>query len=153
MKQRGVNRVTMAVWDLEKGKEFYSKLLGARFQRANDEDAEAFGVEVAMAWEAGIELVAPLPERPSQVRAFLEKNGEGLMGAVLAVEDVDASRAAAEELGVRVVHSLDYSKDQIDRHLQGRFEKYKEYFLAADGPLSGGILIGEFIDSESASSG
>ena len=26
MKQRGVNRVTMAVWDLERGKRFYEKL-------------------------------------------------------------------------------------------------------------------------------
>ena len=147
MKQRGINRVTMAVWDLAKGKEFYSKLLAATFHPVHDADAAAHGIECAIAWDAGIELVAPLPERPSFVRNHLEKKGEGLLGAVFAVEDVDATRDAAEELGVRVVGSLDYDQATIDRWLQGRFEKYKEYFLAADGPLSPGMLIGEFIDS------
>ena len=32
MPQRGINRVAMAVWDLEKGKRFYEKLLGGRNQ-------------------------------------------------------------------------------------------------------------------------
>jgi hypothetical protein len=81
------------------------------------------------------------------VRAHLEERGEGLMGVVFAVEDVDASKAAAEELGVRIVGALDYEQATIDEWLQGRFNKYKEYFLAADGPLSPGMLIGEFIDA------
>ena len=58
MKQRGINRVTMAVWDLEEGKAFYSKLLGATFHPVHDEDAAAHGVVCAIAWDAGIELVA-----------------------------------------------------------------------------------------------
>lgn len=147
MKQRGVNRVTMAVWDLAKGQAFYSKLLGATFHPVHAGDAAAHGIECAIAWDAGVELVAPLPERPSFVRRHLEKNGEGLLGAVFAVPDVDASRGAAEELGVRIIGSLDYDQATIDRWLQGRFERYKEYFLAPDGPLSPGLLIGEFIDS------
>lgn len=147
MKQRGVNRVTMAVWDLTKGKAFYSKLLGATFHPVHETDAAAHGVECAIAWDAGVELVAPLPDRPSYIRRHLEKNGEGLLGAVFAVPDVDASRSAAEELGVGIVGALDYEQATIDRWLQGRFKKYKEYFLAPDGPLSPGLLIGEFIDS------
>ena len=147
MKQRGINRVTMAVWDLAKGKAFYSKLLGATFHPVHDADAAAHGIECAIAWDAGVELVAPLQERQSFVRKHLEKNGEGLVGAVFAVEDVDTAKSAAQELGVRVVGSLDYEQATIDRWLQGRFEKYKEYFLAPEGPLSPGLLIGEFIDS------
>jgi catechol 2,3-dioxygenase-like lactoylglutathione lyase family enzyme len=147
VKQRGINRVVMAVSDLEKGKAFYAKLLGATFHPVHDEDAAAYGIECEIAWDAGIELVAPMPERLSHVRTHIEKHGEGLMGTVFAVEDVDACRAAAETLGVRIVGELDYEQETIDRWLQGRFEKYKEYFLAADGPLSAGLLIGEFIDS------
>lgn len=150
MKQRGINRVTMAVWDLEKGKAFYEKLLGATFFPAHDEEAASFGVQVAMAWDAGIELVAPLGDKPSFVRTKLEESGEGLMGVVFAVEDVDASRDAAVELGVKIFHTLDYDQETIDRFLQGRFNKYKEYFLAAGGPLSGGCLIGEFIEPDTA---
>ena len=148
MVQRGINRVAMAVWDLEKGKAFYSKLLGATFHPVHEEDAAAHGIECAIAWDAGVELVAPLSDRPSCVRQHLEKNGEGLVGAVFAVEDVDASKDAALELGVRVVGSLDYEQATIDRWLQGRFEKYKEYFLAPDGPLGPGLLLGEFVDRE-----
>ena len=148
MPQRGINRITLAVWDLEKGKEFYGKLLGAEWHSALDEDAEQFGVAVAMAWNAGIELVAPLPDRESNVRAYLEKHGEGLMGAVFAVPDVDASRDAAVELGIPIYHQLDYDQATIDAHLQGRFTKYKEYFLGPHAPLPNGFLIGEFIDSE-----
>lgn len=150
MAQRGINRVTMAVWDLEKGKEFYGKLLGATFHPVKEDDAEKFGIACAIAWDAGVELVAPLPDRPSHIRTHLEQKGEGLVGAVFAVEDVDASRDAAVELGVRIVGDLDYEQATLDKWLQGRFTKYKEYFLAGDGPLSGGLLIGEFIDSDAS---
>lgn len=148
MKQRGVNRVTMAVWDLEQGKAFYEKLLGAEFHPVNDADAEAFGVRCAIAWNAGIELVAPIEGRESNIRTQLEKRGEGLAGVIFAVEDVDAARDAAVAADVPVLADLDYSQEQIDTHLQGRFTKYKEYFLGAGGPLSGGTVLGEFIEPD-----
>ena len=44
MKQQGVNRVVMAVRDLEAGRAFYEELLGCTFHSANDEEASAFGV-------------------------------------------------------------------------------------------------------------
>jgi methylmalonyl-CoA/ethylmalonyl-CoA epimerase len=144
MKPHGVNRVTMIVRDLEQGKAFYSNLLGATFCAVHDAEAERFGIRCVIAWNAGIELVSPLPGRDSYARRFLEKHGEGLAGVVFAVKDVDEAKAAAEELGVRITYALDYGKDIIDAHLQGRFRKYKEYFLAADGPLSDGVLIGQF---------
>jgi len=144
MKQRGINRVTMAVWDLEKGKEFYTKLLGAEFESVNDADAEAFGLHCAIAWNAGIELVAPIEGRAGYVRSFLEKNGEGLTGVVFAVEDVEESKREAEAADIPVLHFLDYTQEQIDEHLQGRFTKYREYFLGKGGALSPGVVIGEF---------
>lgn len=144
MKPLGVNRVTIAVRDLEKGKALFSKLLGATFHPANAEDAAAMGIEVAMSWDAGIELVAPLPGRESFVKSIIEKRGEGLIGVVFAVDEVDEARAAAEGLGIRIWHSLDYSQAEIDRHLQGRFKKYKEYMLDPSGTLGVGPVIGQF---------
>ena len=144
MKQRGVNRVMMAVWDLERGKEFYAKLLGARFESVNDADAEAFGVRCAIAWNAGVELVAPVEERASRIRTFLEENGEGLAGVVFAVEDVDDAKRQAEATDVPVLHLLDYGQAEIDEHLQGRFRRYREYFLGKGGSLGPGVVIGEF---------
>ena len=147
MKQRGVNRVTMAVWDLEKGKRFYENVLGAEFHPVNDAEAEAFGVRCAIAWNAGIELVSPIDGRDSHIRTFLEKRGEGLAGVVFAVDDVDATRDAAVAANIPVVADLDYSQAQIDEHLQGRFTKYKEYFFGAGAPLGGGVVVGEFVDA------
>jgi len=143
MKPRGVNRVTIAVKDLQTGTEVYSKLLGATFHSANAEDAATFGIQVAMSWDAGIELVAPLPDRDSFVRKFIEERGEGLMGVVFAVDDVDEARDAAEKLGAQVWHAIDYSQDQIDKHLQGRFKKYKEYMLSPTGTCGVGPVIAQ----------
>ena len=143
MKPRGVNRVTIAVHDLKKGIGIYSKLLGATFHSANAEDATRFGIEVAMSWDAGIELVAPLPDRDSHVKSFIEQQGEGLMGVVFAIDDVEESREQAEKLGAQIWHALDYDQDEIDAHLQGRFTKYKEYMLSPKGTCGVGPVIAQ----------
>src|SRR5574340_1402396 len=118
MRARGVNRVTMVVRNLEQGVAFYSKLLGATFHSMNEEDAEKFGIRVMASWDAGIELVSPIPGRESAASQFLKKHGEGLMGVVFAVDDVDAAKAAAEELGVPATYTLEYDKQTIDKYLQ-----------------------------------
>ncbi len=133
MKPLGVNRVTIAVKDLKKGIEVYSRLLGATFNSANAEDAANFGIEVAMSWDAGIELVAPLPGRDSHVKQFIEARGEGLMGVVFSVDDVEAAREQATQMGIQIWHTLDYTQEQIDEHLQGRFTKYREHMLSPKG--------------------
>ncbi len=143
MKPLGVNRVTIAVEDLKKGMEVYSRLLGATFHSANAEDAARFGIEVAMSWDAGIELVAPLPDRDSHVKQFIENRGEGLMGVIFAVDDVEEARKAAENLGVQIWHTLDYNQNQIDTHLQGRFKKYREHMLSPEGTCGVGPVIAQ----------
>ena len=108
-KQRGINRVVVGVWDFEAGQRFYEQLLGACFESENDDgEAAAFGVRVAMAWDAGIELVSPIDGVDSYMRTELERNGEGVKGVVFAVDDADASMGAATELGLSTYHSLDY---------------------------------------------
>ncbi len=146
MRQRGVNRVVMAVRDLDEGRAFYEKLLDCTFDHANDEEAAKFGVKILFSWDAGIELVAPIPGTDSYIEKILDDRGEGMVGVVWAVADADASKAAAAELGVGSFFTLDYSQDQIDRDLQGRFTRYYEHFLSgADTPLgSASVLVGEF---------
>jgi len=99
-RQRGVQRVVMAVRDLDAGKAFYSKLLDCEFLAADPADTEAFGVAVAISFDGGIELVAPVPGADSYVESILDARGEGLIGVVWAVADADACRDAAAELGV-----------------------------------------------------
>ena len=143
MKPLGVNRVTIAVKDLEKGMALYSKLLGATFHSAKSDDAESYGFRVAMSWDAGIELVSPLPGRDSFVGTSIEKRGEGVVGVVFAVDDVDEARERAEKLGIRIWSAIDYSQEEIDKYLQGRFKKYKEYMLNPDDTFGAGPVVGQ----------
>lgn len=146
MRQRGVNRVVMAVRDIEAGREFYERLLGCEFHPGNDEEAAAFGVKILFSFDAGIELVAPIEGMDSHINKILDERGEGIVGVVWAVEDADASKSAGEELGVSTFYTLDYSQSQIDRDLQGRFSRYYEHFMNGRGtPLgSTSVLVGEF---------
>ena len=143
MKPRGVNRVTIAVRDLEKGMALYSKLLGATFHDQSV-PAEPFGLRCAISWDAGIEMVAPLPGRDSFATSFLEEHGEGLMGVVFAVDDVEECRSRAEEMGISVLALIaDYDQDEINAYLQGRFKKYKEYMLNPADTFGVGPVIGQ----------
>jgi len=144
MKLRGINRIIVAVKDLEKSKEFYTELLGATFHEANW-TGQPFGIDVAISWDAGIELCAPMPgrEKDSVISPFLEQNGEGITNIVLGVSDADLAKEKAEAAGVAIFHSVDYSQEEIDRHLDGLFKRYKEHFLDSAGRCGYSITLGQ----------
>ena len=153
MKQKGINRIVIGVWDFEKGKDYFERLLGAEFAPENtDGEAAAFGVRVAMAWESGIELISPIPGVESHVRDEMEKNGEGIKGIVFAVDDADEAISQGKELGLLPYYDLDYDQEQINTKCQGRFSQYKEYFIAASDPLNTTVLLGEFTEQSQNSS-
>ena len=153
MKQKGINRIVIGVWDFEKGKDYFERLLGAEFAPEHtDGEAAAFGVRVAMAWESGIELISPIPGIESHVRDEMEKNGEGIKGIVFAVDDADEAISQGKELGLLPYYDLDYDQEQINTKCQGRFSQYKEYFIAASDPLNTTVLLGEFTEQSQNSS-
>jgi len=153
MKQKGINRIVISVWDFEKGKDYFERLLGAEFAPENtDGEAAAFGVRVAMAWESGIELISPIPGIESHVRDEMEKNGEGIKGIVFAVDDAEEAISQGKELGLLPYYDLDYDQEQINTKCQGRFSQYKEYFIAASDPLNTTVLLGEFTEQSQNSS-
>ena len=153
MKQKGINRIVIGVWDFEKGKDYFERLLGAEFAPENtDGEAAAFGVRVAMAWESGIELISPIPGIESHVRDEMEKNGEGIKGIVFAVDDAVEAISQGKELGLLPYYDLDYDQEQINTKCQGRFSQYKEYFIAASDPLNTTVLLGEFTEQSQNSS-
>lgn len=127
---RGVNRVMIAVHDLEKAKRQYSDLLGATFVDANW-TGEPWGISVSIAWDAGIELCAPLPgrEKNSAVSQFLAHRGEGVMNVFFGVDDGNIAMERASAEGYGSVNALDYSQEEIDRHLGGLFNRYQEFTL------------------------
>lgn len=139
---RGVNRVMIAVRDLEAAKQRYTDLLGATFEDAHW-TGEPFGISVSIAWDAGIELCAPLPgrEKTSAVSAYLETHGEGVMSVFFGVDDVDAARARATEAGFGSIHALDYTRQEIDSHLGGKFSCYQEAVLDTAGELGVSVCL------------
>ena len=62
-------------------------------------------LRVLIDWDAGIELVAPLPDAGEPARAFttfLETQGEGLYSLVMSVDEVDGPEAIARRYGAEV---------------------------------------------------
>jgi len=127
---RGIHRIVVAVRDLEASKRLYGKLLGAEFHAANWTGAP-FGIEVAIAWNAGLELCAPAPgrEQDSVVSPFLDHYGEGIVNVLFGVDDIAAARRAVAQTGLAAAHELDYTQQDIDTHLNGLFSCYQELFI------------------------
>jgi catechol 2,3-dioxygenase-like lactoylglutathione lyase family enzyme len=144
MKLGGVNRIVVAVRDLEKSKRFYSEVLGATFYEANW-TGEEFGIEVAISWDAGIELCAPMPgrEHDSMISPVLDENGEGIVNVVFGVSDADQAKKQAESAGVESFHCVDFTQKEIDEHLDGLFKCYKEFFLNSYEQCGFGIALGQ----------
>lgn len=132
MALKGINRIVIAVRNLEESTKLYGDMLGATFSDAHW-TGEPFGIHVAIAWDAGIELCAPMPgrEHDSAVSQFLAQRGEGIVTVFFGVDDADAAKARAASSGFDCFHALDYSQDEIDRHLGGRFCRYQEFYVSS----------------------
>jgi len=144
MKPRGINRVIIAVRDIERAKALYSDLLGATFHDANW-TGEPFGINVAISWDAGIELCAPMPgrQKDSAMSPFLEEHGEGIVNVVFGVDDAEEARNRADRVGVPAVIPINYTQEEIDRHLGGLFKTYKEYFLDSAQKCGFSVTLGQ----------
>ncbi len=118
MELRGVNRIVVAVQDLEESKGLFTAALGATWQDASW-TGEALGIEIAISWDAGIELISPMigREDDSIVSGFLAENGDGVVNIVFGVSDGTAAKDRTESVGLPALHSLDYSREKLDLHL------------------------------------
>ncbi|MYG82621.1 MAG: methylmalonyl-CoA epimerase, partial [Candidatus Dadabacteria bacterium] len=104
-KDGSLYHVAIAVKDIEKAEDIYSKLLG--LQVVHREDVVNYGVKTSMLCsESGggtaIELIEPLDEN-SPISEFLKKRGEGVHHICFLVDDVESSLRALEKEGVRLI--------------------------------------------------
>lgn len=144
MALKGVNRIVVAVNNLENSKRFYREALGATFHEANW-TGKSYGIEVAISWDAGIELCAPMPgrEHDSAVSSFLAENGEGVVNVIFAVSDAGLAKERAASAGITPFNSLDYSQQEIDEHLDGLFCKYEEHFMNSSEQCGYGFTVAQ----------
>lgn len=149
MNLRGINRVIVAVRDLEKSKRYYSGLLGATFHDANW-TGENYGINVAISWDAGIELCAPMKGREddSAVSQFLNTKGEGVLNVVFNYNNAAKALEDAKSTGVECLHSLDYTQEEIDAHLDALFNKYEEHVLNTSGDCGFSVTVAQITDKQ-----
>jgi catechol 2,3-dioxygenase-like lactoylglutathione lyase family enzyme len=144
MSLRGINRIIVAVRDLEESKQYYSALLGASFKNANW-TGENYGINVAISWDAGIELCAPMEGRENDcaVSQFLNTKGEGVLNVVFNYDDTAKALNNAKSMDIQCLHSLDYTQEEIDAHLDALFSKYEEHVLNTSGNYGFSVTIAQ----------
>jgi methylmalonyl-CoA/ethylmalonyl-CoA epimerase len=129
MKVQGINKVLIAVRDIDKAMAIFSQLFGATFHDVKAE--EEFGIRCVTSWDTGIEILSPLPRShtaPSineDLHQFLEKHGEGLYGVAFS-GNVDEARVTAEEMSSSG-NLLEFDQEHIKKHLGDKFKTVKEY--------------------------
>lgn len=130
MELRGVDRIIVAVKDIEESKREFTAALGATWHDASW-TGEELGIEVAISWDAGIELIAPMPGREgdSIISEFLSEHGDGIVNVVFGVSDAAEAKQRTTAAGLEAIHSVDYSQDDLDVHLEGLFSKHEEHIL------------------------
>ena len=110
--QKFTNHIDHVAWiswpeTLEANIAQLEKLAGAKLTRFERKD---MGFVMYINWEAGLEVVAPLPE-PTEfnqwLREWLETRGEGVMSVVFGVRDLDKHKARLEALGFEVGPLMD----------------------------------------------
>ncbi len=97
-----INHIGIAVPDIEKAAEFYTKHLGLELGGVEEVPDQKVKVAFLPVGEVRIELVQPTsPESP--VAKFLEKNGPGFHHIAYQVDDVAAEVERLKAQGVRMV--------------------------------------------------
>ncbi|MBF6207907.1 VOC family protein [Nocardia abscessus] len=138
---KGINRIVVGVPDIDQAIAHYEKLLGATFERVPDEFCKGFGSRVAISWDAGIELVAPLQGPASDTIGLLPKR-MGFMGIIFDVDDVEDAARTAEAAGARVVRELRLSSEQMNAVFGQSMTTFEEVALDT-GDTGIPIVLGE----------
>lgn len=113
--------------NLDKYVERFSKLLNVSFD--DSIYAEDAGVKAALAWDAGLEIVAPLRQE-GRYWDRLQRFGEGCTVLIFGVDDIDEAAARANEMGVE---TREWRFDPSFPWLK-RFRSFRETKLEAFPP-------------------
>ncbi len=94
---RDLDRVIIAVKDLEKSKAFFEDLFDIEFDIVGAHEE----LKIRGAYSASkLELIEPYGD-DSFLHKYLEKKGEGIMGIVVRVKNIEAAAKRLEEKGLK----------------------------------------------------
>ncbi len=103
MKALGIEHIAIAVKNMEKSKELFSKLLGIAPYKEEIVESEGVKTVFFLVGNVKIELLEALNEN-SPVAKFLEKKGEGLHHIALAVENAEKYLEHLKNEGFQVLN-------------------------------------------------
>lgn len=145
-----VNHIDHVTWishpdNIETNVERLEKLSGGKLIRFERED---MGFVMYLDWEAGLEVVTPMVKRTDfnqLLYNWLEERGEGLMGVIFGVRDLDAHKRRLEAEGLEVGPVMD---DHPDSPWHDRIRLYERMggvvmnstFILGDIDYSDGMI-------------
>ncbi|MDO8674036.1 MAG: VOC family protein [Dehalococcoidia bacterium] len=99
MKAERLDRVHIAVKDLDKATKFFSEILGTTFS----DPIPGNGMDFKIAFSPlGLELVQPTNPEDTFAK-FIDKRGEGLFSLCFKVPDIDKAIEKCQSMGMRLV--------------------------------------------------
>jgi methylmalonyl-CoA/ethylmalonyl-CoA epimerase len=102
---RGVHHVAMAVDDLTRAVDTYTRLFGATVELRGRMEHEGVDAVYLRLGSGRVELVSPLASE-TPVSRFLESRGPGVHHVAFEVDDVAAAAAELAARGVNVINPL-----------------------------------------------
>lgn len=129
-----INRVDHVAWiarfeNIDARVAELEELSGVKLERFVRKDA---GILICANWEAGLELLSPLPERNDfngALHDHLDKQGEGVFAVVFGVPSLDRAKQRLEALGHEVGPEMDDHEDSPWHHKMVLRERVAGPFL------------------------
>jgi hypothetical protein len=145
-----VNHIDHVTWishpdNIEANVERLEKLSGGKLTRFERDD---MGFVMYLDWEAGLEVVTPMKKRTDfnqLLYNWLEERGEGLMGVIFGVRDLESHKQRLEAKGFEVGPLMD---DHPDSPWHDRIRLYERMggvvmnstFILGDIDYSDGMI-------------
>ncbi len=131
-----VNHVDHVAWisrpeNIEKNVARLEEMTGARLEKFQRDD---MGFVMYISWEAGLEVVAPLPFKTDfnqMLYDWLDTRGEGVNSVVFGVRGLEEHKARLERLGYTPGPVMDDHPDSPWHHKISLYERVADDFLGS----------------------
>lgn len=108
MRIERIDRVAIAVRELEKAMTFFSSMFGIKFDEIIENDQHKYRVVYSA---VGLELIEPT-DISSSIDKFIRKRGEGIIFVVFKVSDIEEGKRLLQQKGLRLVGEIRRGKWQ-----------------------------------------
>lgn len=107
---KAIDRIAIAVKDLDRARKFFEDVFGARFEPVEDVKEMQFRYQPFALGGFQMELLSPY-DGSSVIARFLENRGEGVHHVTFVVADLEDAIRELKEKGVEVVDRKRYPPD------------------------------------------